>query len=252
MIEIANRYITSPAQTPGDDGLGFWNGEEVCVHDCYIDLQANPVSSLDEAVGITYGASGVFERCVIRGAGKLILCGSGDKKAVPLEDGKTVTFKKCIIEQGGRRFPEVQDGMHVQLKSCLVQDWGMKSRFIDRGFGAWAHKDGSIYAEDCVFRQQSLRRGVWYWLMDKAGHIGQAVNEDGLSALFRGKTYVAGTRRALTAQGTGYVYAVDCWKSHDSMLVENCQSWMDDASADELVEKLEQMRADLKKKLGIE
>lgn len=252
MIEIADRYITSPAQTPGDDGLGFWNGEEVYVHGCYIDLQANPVSALDEAVGITYGAHGVFERCVIRGAGKLILCGSGDKNAVPIEEGKTVVFKNCILEQGGRRFPEVQDGMRVTLQRCLVQEWGKKSRFIDRSFGAWAHKGGHISAQDCVFRQQSLKRGVWFWLMDKVGHIGQAVNEDGLGALFRGKTYVAGTRRALTAQGTGTVWAINCWKSHEEMLIEGCTSWMPDKQADALIEELEKMRADLKKKFGIE
>lgn len=251
MIEISHRYITSPAQTPTDDGLGFCNGENVWVHDCYIDLQGNPISELDEAIGLTYGAQGLVEKCVIRGASKNILIGSGDKEAVPLEIGKHITIRECIIEQGGRRFPEVQDGYVVFLQKCLIQDWGMKSRFKDRSFGAWAHNGGKLHAMSCVFRQQSLRRGILWWLKDITAHIWQALIDDGLKVLFQRKTYLPGTCRALTCDNTGRVSAVDCWKSHPQMLIENCESYMSDDDADALIEELEQMRAKLKTKLGI-
>lgn len=250
MLEISNRYITKPV-SKGADGLGLEDGQEFHIHDCYIDLQDNPLDSLDEAMGITHGSHGLVERCVIRGAGKLILCGSGDKEWVEKEEGKTVTFRHCIFEQGGRRFPEVQDGMRVTLQRCLIQEWGKKSRFIDRSFGAWAHKDGYIYAQDCVFRQQSLRRGFLWWLKDITAHIWQALIDDGFKALFQRKTYLPGTCRALTCDNTGGVYAINCWRSHKEMLVENCVSWMSDKKADALIEELEKMRAGLKAKLNI-
>ena len=133
--EICNRHITKPV-SHGADGLCLCDGQEYWVHDCYIDLQDNPLDDLDEALGITYGSHGLVERCVIRGAGKLVLCGCGDDDKVPLETGKSVIFRNCIFEQGGRRFPEVQDGMRITLQRCLIQEWGKKSRFIDRSFGA--------------------------------------------------------------------------------------------------------------------
>lgn len=251
MIVRAWEHIIKPHKA-GADGIGFSEGETFWVHDCIIDLQSNPISELDEALGLTNGSCGTVERCVIRGAAKLVLIGSGDEEYIHKERGQKIYFRDCIIEQFGRRGPEVQDGYRVYMERCLVQDWGMKSRFKDRSFGAWAHHEGAIFATDCVFRQQSLKRGLWYWLADMIGHIGQAVNDEGLRGLFRRKTYLPGVLRALTADSTGYVEATNCWKSHREMLIENSVCDMPDKEADALIERLEQMRAELKKKLGID
>lgn len=250
-IEVCNKYITDPLQTEGQDGIGYWHGEQLYIHDCYIDLQNQPLGKLDEAVGITYGAYGLIENCVIRGAGKLILCGSGDRKAIPLETGKKVLFRNCILEQGGRRFPEVQDGMHVTLENCLIQEWGKKTRFTERSFGAWAHHKGSIFAYNCVFRQKNTKRGILYWLADKIGHFGQAWNDEKLRGIFKRKTYIAGTKRALTADSTGFVQAIHCYAYPSDLIIENCNSYMSEKDADALIQSLENMRSKLKTRLHI-
>lgn len=249
MLEISNKHITKPLSA-GADGLGLCDGQEFHLHDCYIDLSCQDLDKIDEALGITWGSHGLVERCVIRGAGKLILCGCGDDDKVALETGKTVTFADCILEHGGRRFPEVQDGMEVTLRNCLVQNWGQPDRFDTRSFGAWAHNGGWIRAENCVFRQDTTSMGFRLWLADKIGHVGQAINEDGIKALFSAKTYIAGPRRALTAGHDGYVQAMNCWWD-DDLVVENDSGYMTDKEAASLIAKLEQMRAGLKLKLGI-
>ena len=148
---LAGQTITAP--DAGGHGLDMSNGQDWLVEDCLIDLSACPLDKLDEAVGVTWGSSAVFRRCVIRGAGKLVLCGSGDTDKVNIERGKTVIFEDCILEDFGRRGPEAQSGMRVMLRGCLIRNWCAPDRFDVRSFGAWAHHGGSIEAVDCVFDQ---------------------------------------------------------------------------------------------------
>lgn len=250
MIEIANRHITSPAYVNGD-GIGI-EGELFSIHDCIIDLSGWDISDIDEALGLTNGADGIVSRCVIRGAGKLVLVGSGDSTC----NGRTISFTDCIFENCGRRMPEVQDGYIVHLKRCLIQNWGIIGRFDTRAFGAWAHDGGDIYARNCIFRNLPVYLGIpcWdvieRWMDDKIGHIGQAINEEGFKALLKRKTWLSGFKRALTAGPDGYVKATDCWWG-DGLVVENAIGRMSDSEAQQLLDDLEQMRADLKKQLGV-
>ena len=88
-------------------------------------------------MGVVWGSSAVFRRCVIRGAGKLVLCGSGDTDKLNVERGKTVIFEDCILEDFGRRGPEAQSGMRVMLRGCLIRNWGAPDRFDVRSFASW-------------------------------------------------------------------------------------------------------------------
>ena len=96
------------------------------MEDSIIDLSACPLERLDEAAGITWGSRAIFRRCVIRGAGKLILCGSGDADKLAVERGKVVIFEDCILEDFGRRGPEVQSCMWIILRRCLIRNWGVR------------------------------------------------------------------------------------------------------------------------------
>lgn len=92
---IAGQRITAP--DAGGHGLGISDGQSWLVEDSIIDLSACPLERLDEAAGITWGSRAIFRRCVIRGAGKLILCGSGDADKLAVERGKVVIFEDCIL-----------------------------------------------------------------------------------------------------------------------------------------------------------
>ena len=147
----AGQTITAP--DAGGHGLDMSNGQDWLVEDCLIDLSACPLTRLDEAIGVTWGSSAVFRRCIIRGAGKLVLCGSGDAAKAAMERGKVAIFEDCILEDFGRRGPEAQSGMRVMLRGCLIRNWGALERFDVRSFAAWAHHGGDIEAVDCVFDQ---------------------------------------------------------------------------------------------------
>ena len=99
MICIQNKKIYGPG--PQGDGITCCEPEEFLIKDCVIDLSQCDLDSIDEALGITWGAGGRVEHCLIRGAGKLILCGSGDADKKSVEWGKTVTFNECIFENFG-------------------------------------------------------------------------------------------------------------------------------------------------------
>ena len=117
---VAGQRITAP--DAGGHGLGISDGQSWLVEDSIIDLSACPLERLDEAAGITWGSRAIFRRCVIRGAGKLILCGSGDADKLAVERGKVVIFEDCILEDFGRRGPEVQSCMWIILRRCLIRN----------------------------------------------------------------------------------------------------------------------------------
>lgn len=205
---LAGQTITAP--DAGGHGLDMSNGQDWLVEDCLIDLSACPLGQLDEAVGVVWGSSAVFRRCVIRGAGKLVLCGSGDVEAVPKESGRTVTFEGCVLENFGRRGPEAQSGMHVMLRDCLIHNWGEPGRFDVRAFGAWAHHGGSIEAVGCVFDQPRFWRGWQIMVRDWLAHIGQSWNDEGLRGLLRPANWLPGVCRGLVATAGGQVRAENC------------------------------------------
>lgn len=214
-IVIERQRITRPGQlglgfTP-DDGLGLWQPREYVVRDCIIDLADMPLETLDEAAAVTWGASAMFLRCVIRGAGKLILCGSGDPEKAALETGKRVVFDHCILEDFGRRGVEAQAGMRVTLKHCLVRNWGDPARHTVRDFASWARHGGRIYAVDTVFWQDRFARPWRQFWGDFTARLGQAWNDEGWRGLLRLDTYSPGVCWGLVAGPGGAVSAWHCW-----------------------------------------
>ena len=226
-MEIAHKYINKPDFFGiGDkDGLGIHTEEYFHVHDCIIDLSGVPLSEMDEAFSPTWGAHGLIESCLIRGAGKLVLCGCGDEQTpgseAAKEIGKGVTFKRCVLEDFGRRGPEVQGGMVVVLSQCLVRNWGVPSRFDTRAFGAWAHDGGVISAQHTIFHQSDFCPSLWCWLRDHIGHFGQAINERGFfRALFHKDAWLSGYRRGLTAGPKGFVFANLCHVTDSRIVID--------------------------------
>ena len=243
MIEIANKRITrvdqlGPAYT-ANDGIGIFDGHEYLVHDCIIDLSG--VDAGDEVVAVTWGSSAIFRRCVIRGGGKLCLCGSGDNDKRNVEDGKTVTFTDCIFENFGRRGPEVQSGMSVTMHNCLIRNWGDPDFFSVRNFAAWAHDEGELRVERCVFWQESFLRPIGQFFKDIANHIGEAVNDSGLIALLYPSTYIPGVCRGLMESDGGSVSAEKCYKNHWWIRLQNAKNGMSKDEAQELIATLESM-----------
>lgn len=257
---IENKLITDTPWVEGDepkDGLGMCNGMHWDIKNCIIDLTDWPMYKTDEAAAVTWGSSATFENCVIRGAGKLILCGCGDdpdeakseeiRQKILAERGKTVTFKNCILENFGRRGPEVQDGMIVNMHDCLVFNWGCNDKFDTRAFGAWAHKGGEINAYDTLFLKGE-RPTLKHWFQDHIKHFGQAVNERGFfRALFHRDAWLSGYKRALTAGPDGTVHAMHCYTTA-GLVVDNHDNPM---SSEESYSRLMTL-VEIKKRLGRE
>ena len=212
LIEVHNKVITepgtlNPAFFTENDGVGCCTDNEYYIHDSVIDMSN---TTCDEALSFTRGAWGRVERCTIIGAGKLVLCGSGEPEYRHVTQGKSVVFEDCVFADFCRRGPEVQDGMVAYLLRCFVWSWSDPKHFDVRAFGAWAHGGGHIFARDSVFVAPH-HLPFLLSLKDRIAHIGQAVKDDGLRALLRRRTYVAGPRRALTRGPGGYVTRQHCY-----------------------------------------
>ena len=245
--KVAGQRITAP--DAGGHGLGISDGQSWLVEDCLIDLSAYPLGQLDEAVGVVWGSSAVFRRCVIRGAGKLVLCGSGDAAKIAVEHGKTVTFEGCVLENFGRRGPEAQSGMRVILQDCLIRNWGAPDRFDVRSFGAWAHHGGSIEAVGCVFDQSCLWRGWHIMVRDWLAHIGQSWNDEGPRGLLRPANWLPGVCRGLVATAGGRVQTRHCYATPWWIRLEERRGDMSRKDAAEMVRRLEAMRQDMERRL---
>ena len=255
-IVIRGRRITAPGQLgpefTGDDGLGMYrDGKSYLVEDCIIDFSNLPLDQQDEATSVTWGASATYRRCVVRGAGKLLLCGSGNEDHVPQETGKQVKLIDCLLENFGRRGPECQDEMHVVMEGCLIRNWGIADRFTVRNFAGWAHKGGKITAVKCVFWQDSFWRPLRQMWQDWTDHIGQAWNDEGFRGLLRPSTYLPGVCRGLFATDGGEAWALQCWKNKWWI----CLPWrqttaaMDETDAKILIARLEKMAVELEARL---
>ena len=224
MIEIHHKYITKPGQLlplpfTVDDGIGLAvKGEKLYLHDCIIDLKDVPLDEQDEALAITWGAQARIQNCVIRNAGKLCLLGSGDASRREDEELCRVRFEHCLLKNFSRRGPEVQCGMVCSLDQCLITNWGDTDMFNVRTFGAWAHDEGAIIATNCVFMNKNSLT-FKQRILDRAFHFSQAIQDNGIKALFSPMTYRAGWRRGLTASDTGRVIARHCYASDGVILL---------------------------------
>lgn len=118
---LAGQTISAP--DTGGHGLDMSNGQDWLVEDCLIDLSACPLGQLDEAVGVVWGSSTVFRRCVIRGAGKLVLCGSGDVEAVPKESG---LLRPANWLPGVCRGLVATAGGQVRAENCHATRWWIR------------------------------------------------------------------------------------------------------------------------------
>lgn len=244
---LENLRIYSPPG-PKQDALGLWvggGGLHFKVKNSVIDLSGCDLDTLDEAVSITWGSSAEFENCLIRGAGKLVLCGSGDEHMRSAEQGKAVSFRHCLLEDFSRRGPEVQSGMIVHLDECLIRNWGIRGRFDVRGFAGWAHDGGQIYANRCVFMQDSLARGCTTAIKDTIGHVGQAVNENGIWQLFKSRTWLSGRRRALTAGPGGEVSASSCGVSSERLVLDDSTASLELPDTLFLIGRMNNLRSSL-------
>ncbi|MBQ7608554.1 MAG: hypothetical protein IJU76_11390, partial [Desulfovibrionaceae bacterium] len=199
----SNRRFPALDFRPGkdNDALQFSREQHFYVSNCIIDTSEIPQGSLDEACGITHGASAEFDHCLFRGAGKLVLIGSGDKKFAEVEKGKTVVFKDCWFDHFGRRGPEIQSGMNVLMDHCLISNWGSPDFFDVRAFGVWVHEGAYLNIKYSAFIQ-SMKPTLWLWIKDHANHIGQAIKDGGIGALFKRRTYASGYKRAPMRQAT--------------------------------------------------
>ena len=239
-----NKRVLAPTEW-GWDGIGFCDGRNHLVRNCIIDFTAIPLDGQDEAASCTWGSQARFERCWIRGAGKLILCGSGDEDREEKELGRHIILEDCLLENFGRRGPEVQSGMVCEIERCVIREWGDPNRFSVRNFASWAHNDGVILAHDCVWQQ------TWKWnnlIRDICAQVGQAWNDEGLFGVLRPTTWMPGIMHALRATDGGHVSASNCaapwW-----CIVEGKDGRMNATDAKILVVQLETMAAELDAKL---
>lgn len=254
MSIIENKYINyciKNADGSYTDGLSLCDNMQYTIRNCVIDLSKVSLNEMDEAIGITWGASATIENCVIRGAGKLILCGCGDEDKIPIEKDKSVVFKNCILENFSRRGPEVQNGMKVKMYRCLIQNWGDSDRFSVRSFAGWAHgEDSEIYAEDCLFKQKSFYH--FYLFDDLVAHIGQAVNDSGLiKGIFSKSAWQPGICKGLVSSCGGKVTANHCWKNKWWIDIENNINPLNDVGAIRIESELLDMKYKLYSSLGI-
>lgn len=250
---IENRYIDHTVlQADGawSGGLELYDGLRHSLRDCVIDLSAVDLAKMDEALSFSWGCFGDVSNCVIRGAGKLVLCGCGDTDKISVEMRRDVYFYNCIFENFSRRAPEVQNGMRAHLKNCLIRNWGYPARFSVRAFGGWAHTPQSkIYAENVIFRQDKFF--TRHFLADLVAHIGQAVNDGGLLRLFGREAWLPGICRGLVATCGGEVTARHCYKNKWWICLENHSCPMSHEEAAKLEKDLEHMRVRLYRKLGV-
>lgn len=165
-----------------------------------------------------------------------------------MERGKVVIFEDCILEDFGRRGPEVQSCMWIILRRCLIRNWGEPGRFDVRAFAAWAHHGGRIEAESCVFDQPRFWRGWRVMVRDWLAHIGQSWNDEGLRGLLRPAAWLPGVCRGLIATAGGHVRAEDCRATRWWIRLEERHGDMSQEDAAEMVRRLEAMRQDMERR----
>ena len=247
--EYRGGVCTGPTTPEGDGIVASGPGHVTIISDKVFDWRDVPTSQQDEVISGVDGANVRLQRCVILGGIKAILAGNGDHPGNDMRFGHW-EMEDCVIMGAGRRCPEAQDGTTVTMRRCWVHDWG--STFAVRSFGAWAHRGGKIIAEDCLFTQSSglLGFGLLNTFIDLANHVGQSVNDYGLGALFRPRTYMPGICRALTADTGGQVIATRCYRNRRWISIDGCDPLIGRDKARAIVAHIETACADMRPFLG--
>lgn len=247
---ITGGVCTGPAK-PGDDGLtvyGPFSATEI--RQRVYDFRLCPKADQDEVLSGVDGPDVRLSGVVILGGIKAILAGNGDH---PGNDVRCARWEleDCVIIGAGRRCPEAQDGTIVTMRRCWVHDWGQT--FDVRAFAGWAHRGARIIAEDCLLTQSEL----WPWgldlltaMTDLGNHIGQAVNDHGLAALLRPRTYLPGPCRGLTADTGGLALATRCYRNRPWIKIDGCNNYIDRSAARQIVAQIQGACPDMTPYLG--
>lgn len=237
MRVIRNQTFTT-ATDAGADAITCFGPGVTLIEDCVIDFTRLPQNEQDEGISGVNGAKVTMRRCVFINCRKALLAGNGDHAEADAQ-GAQWLIEDCILIGCGRRCPEAQDGARVTMRRCWLHDWGRA--FDVRAFGAWAHRGGRIVAEDCLFTQSGgiLSLGLRNSLVDVSNHIGQAVNDYGLSALLRLRTYLPGVCRGLTADTGGLTLATRCYRNRPWIRIDNCDPYMDRDDARIIVQRID-------------
>ena len=237
MRVIRNQTFTT-ATDAGADAITCFGPGVTLIEDCAIDFTGLPQNEQDEGISGVNGAKVTMRRCVLINCRKALLAGNGDHAEADAQEAEWL-IEDCILIGCGRRCPEAQDGARVTMRRCWLHDWGRA--FDVRAFGAWAHRGGRIVAEDCLFTQSGniLSLGLRNSLVDVANHIGQAVNDYGLSALLRLRTYLPGVCRGLTADTGGLALATRCYRNRPWIRIDNCDPYMDRDDARIIVQRID-------------
>lgn len=119
MRALENERVTAPAVPEGDGIMVRGDDGETVVRRCVVEFSGVPLEDMDEAASFVQGAHARVVQCRFTGAGKLVLCGSGDTPE--LDAGVHVIFEECIFSGFGRRAPKAQDGVRITLHRCLIK-----------------------------------------------------------------------------------------------------------------------------------
>ena len=208
------------------------------ISDKVFDLRQCPAAVQDEIIAGVDGARVKLSRCLILGGIKPLFAGNGDHPGNDMLYAQW-EIEDCVILGGGRRCAEAQDFAQVIMRRCWVHDWGQT--FDVRAFGAWAHRGGRIVAEDCLFTQSGglFSLGLLNFIKDFGNHIGQSVNDYGLSALLRARTYMPGVCRGLTADTGGIALATRCYRNRPWIKLENCDPFIFRQDAIAIAERID-------------
>ena len=248
--QITGGVCNGPAK-PGEDGLTVYgHNQPTVVSQRVFDFRGCRPADQDEVLSGVDGAEVHLSGVVILGGIKAILAGNGDHPGSDVHYARWL-LEDCVIIGAGRRCPEAQDGTTVIMRRCWVHDFGQT--FDVRAFGGWAHRGARIIAEDSLFTQGE----IWPWgldilaaIKDLGNHIGQAVNDHGLSALLHPRTYLPGPCRGLTADTGGLVLATRCYRNRRWIKIDGCNNYIDRTAARKIVAQLEAVCPDMTMKLG--
>jgi hypothetical protein len=248
--QICGGVCTGPVK-PGDDGLTVYGSSQqpTEIRQRVYDFRRYPKADQDEVLSGVDGAVVQLSGVVILGGIKAVLAGNGDHPGNDIRDAQWL-LEDCVIIGAGRRCPEAQDGTTLTMRRCWIHDWGQA--FDVRAFGGWAHRGARIIAEDCLFTQSE----IWPWgldiltaIRDIGNHIGQAVNDHGLSAMLSPRTYMRGPCRGLTADTGGLVLATRCYRNRPWIKIDGCNNYIDRATARQIVAQIETVCPDMTARL---
>ena len=221
-VTIRNKRYPAAKFVPGKDNdcLQLKDEKTYLFEDCVVDAECLDGQEMDEALGVTWGSSATFNRCVFRNAKKLVLIGSGNQEKRYIEEGKTVYFNDCIFSCFGRRGPEIQSGMRVYMDNCLIEDWGYPGYWDTRAFGIRVHDGAQLHIKNCIF-VQDVKPSLNFRIKDKLHHWCQAIKDHGLMAIFKSRTYASGWKRACTVEGDAVLVAEHCWSFPEDLIIDN-------------------------------